>query len=469
MHTYRLEFTAPKLDETALRELLEAQYQARGLTITRDVIAASSIKYVEQFKGIDEEIMRLLSDQQPWRQGKLIEVTGKPRVNIARRLGSLLQRGAIQKVMHGVYIVKGAPPPDPAAIIPKETSHANRQREVLDRLSVPKSAINLRDEMRISRQAIEQMLSKMERRGSIKRVRTPRERGAYLYMRAEVDVREALKGRTPDVRYGTVKAKVLSSLLPGRICNQDDIATVAITSKSAIGQYLAKLESEGLVHTFPIGKRKYATILPKGLESPLYINQSAKADAAHVTEEFGARRIPFIQTLYIMGESRTIDITDALTDRELGDQSLSGQIMRQLVQSEMAEQASAEQERHPTYQLTAKGRFVAEMLNGDKSPPSRSEIVARIEERRLKRTAALKERVRSSPAARGSAQSGLMEMLKSTGPMTSAELFINSTPRFNNAGSVTNALKELFRRGDVNYDIKTIDGRDVRVWKRVIK
>ena len=82
---------------------------------------------------------------------------------------------------------------------------------------------------------------------------------------------------------------------------------------------------------FRLGQRWYVGLTPRGYEHPQYVLDAPKAQPANLLKDFGEINTCFLQTLFVLGEARTMDITDTLP-REFfdGQKYKSGQVTQRL-------------------------------------------------------------------------------------------------------------------------------------------
>jgi DNA-binding MarR family transcriptional regulator len=377
MHRYSITFDAPTIDEIRLRELLEREFRLARVSITRETGSGALPEESKSPSKLEKAILEILSDGQAIRRKQLQNFLGQPpnRRFLDGTLRRLIDRGEVEKVRHGVYIRAGATHPDSSKIPPLnyDAAHPARDR-VLKLLSEAHSAVELRTELDVSRQRVEQIVKVLMHEGLVHRIPAPGERGQHLYLRTDIDPNKALLGRQPFLT--DVRAKVLSVHSPETIHRARDVSKVRGTSHWAVVKSLKKLSAQGLLYTFKIGQHFYVGLTPRGYEHPQFDLDAPKAQPADLFEDCNKATIWFLQALSVLGPARTIDVTDTLPEGFYGAVGYkSGQVTQRLQMASLIEADSKKSGKQSRYRLTAKGSYTAAVLNRLRRPPSIADLV----------------------------------------------------------------------------------------------
>ncbi|MGO4704244.1 hypothetical protein AB4072_00505 [Microvirga sp. 2MCAF38] len=443
MHHYKIEFEASALDEVALRDALENGFGLLSVMIAREPAVQNTIPKTGSRDGFEVQVLEMLADQKPRRLKSLLQNSkdAADKSRIHRAVSRLEARGLINKVRHGVYVIAGAPQPSENEM-PDLTRWYERPTHagLLELLSTPKAAPELREQLGVSRQRIEQILRKLIVQKLVIRREVLGERGQHVYLRADVEDRETLLTRSPLL--SDARARLLSSLPPETICRGRDLSEVTRIAHS--GGLLDQLSAQGLIMTFKLGLHRYAGLTPRGLNHPQYDEAARKALAADLVHDFGPTRTKFLQALSVLGEVYTRDVTYALPpDIFQGVQYSSGQMIQRLERSGLIEKGKRKAGKHGTYKLTAKGRFTVAVLNKTNQVPTLVEIKENIERRREANKKHLRRNV-GSPR-----QASIVEALKLQGPLSSMAIVEHMNLQFKNRRSVNLALQVLEKRNIV--------------------
>ena len=381
MHRYIVDFNAPTVDETRLRGTLEREFAVSRLSITRQTETKPEQDTLPARSELDRQILAFLDDSRAKRRKQIQLELGHAdtRRTIDAALKRLVERGQVEKIRNGVFINAGAPHPRPEDIPPLNYKTASRTRDqILNLLSTPRTAVELRKKMGVSRQRVEQILKRMIIAGQVRTVEVAGERGQHVYGRAE---------RQPDLT--EARAKVLSTLCPEIIHWVQDIANTTNIARHQTPQNVKQLSAQGLVYMFRLGQRCYVGLTPCGHEHPQYVRDAPKAQPADPFRDTSKARARFLQTLSVLGAARCIDVTDTLPrDFFDGAKSKSGKVIEGLQYASLIKVVAREPGRNPRYRLTAKGHDAAAVLNRLRPPPDKQELEARIRRRRRERAEA---------------------------------------------------------------------------------
>ena len=454
MHRYKVEFATNTLDETKLRDVLERKFRLSCILIIRDTSAKSAAGTVALQAGtpLESAILELLSNRRPWRRKVLIQKTQTlASLNaIHATLMRLERSGSIKKPRHGVYISADAPEPKEDEIPPMNMKMERpSHQKAMEMLSEPRSAVELRKALGVTRQRVDQMLKGLIKEGTVRRFEVAGERGAYVYMRAEQAKREAILRRLPDLHNS--RERLLSALAPETLSRTSDVAAAALLSSTKMADYVEQLSAKGLVITFKLGQHQYVGITPRGLQYPQYDRDSPKAPVADITADFGEVRIRYIEILSVLGTARTIDLTYAMPKGYFADTpQKSGQIIRRLEMAGIIEEAEAEEGRHPKYRLTDNGHFIAGILCRSRSLVPEDNLRRMIADRHREKS----EQLRSigiganyqAQVARPT-QESIIYVLRNFGRLCTKEILDKMETKFSNPHSIHLTLRTLMERG----------------------
>ena len=100
---------------------------------------------------------------------------------------------------------------------------------------------------------------------------------------------------------------------------------------------------------------------------------------ADLSKAFCQRLTAFLETLAVLSEAKTIDVTAALAGGERpGAELMSGQVIARLIKSDLAEPVAGKSGTRPAYRLTEAGRLAAALIARNRKPPGREQIEYRI-------------------------------------------------------------------------------------------
>ena len=462
-----IEIVAPPLDIERLRRVLASGFDAVGLKLRASVELRAEAAPVEARLGrLGSAILGLLRDGKPWRLKHIVAgagagvSVGTVRAEVYR----LWDVGYLSRPRHGVFTLAGLPVPAESDIPAMESASRGGpvQDLVMRLLDAPMPASDLIDPTGVTRQRVDQILKGLLKTGKIARVPEPGQTGRWLWVKAEVNTRAALKGRAP--RIAGSSARVLSALTPDGFHWIGDLAATLGLAASRLPRLADELCRRGLAISFRLGQRRFVGATLLGLAHPDRRRDAEPAPPADLAGTLGAQRIAFVMTLAVLGEARTIDVTAALAQDGVGGRTLmSGQLVARLLASDFAEVASRDGGGHPTYRLTSAGAYAASLLSRQRPPPDRADLERRIEEYRAKRTDRLRSvaaasRVSADPAAPelaySAAQAAILKAL-APGPLPTPALARAISAFVGNPKSIHQMLRALKARGAV-----AVVGRD---------
>ena len=451
MHRYVIEFQAKTIDETELRELLEQYFAVAQMSISRAAIPHTGLVPKVQ-TDVERLIISELSSGKPVRPKHLLALA---RGQLERRamlaaIARLERSGVIRKPLRGVLVLSSADDPKESDIPPLNAAFAKpTQDRVLELLTLPRTAVELRIEINVSRQRIDQILDRLVAKRVVTRNEVTGERGQYVYLRSDVEDREVLLTRLPHL--SDARARVLSALPAETICRMQDVADTVALTPTQLAIWFAQFSAQGLVTTFRLAQNRYVGITPRGYQHPRYDVSLQKTIAANLIEDFGPMRTHVLQPLHVLGDVKTIEITRALPENFFRDRKYhSGQIIQRLEASNLIQKTNAVPGKHARYRLTPKGGFAVAVLNRLKPPPPASMLHAEIERRHR----AYVDRMRrigfsntNSLGVGSPPQLDAIRILKEHGALTQLQMHELMTIKYKNHRSLDLALRQMEKRG----------------------
>ena len=457
----RLTFCDYNVSDSNCQMVISSTDTPQGL-LTESGAGLRSVRSSE----LGERIMTLLADGKPWRFKHLVErvAEGLKPATVRRHLDVLREAGRITKHRSGVWTLAGMPEPSADAIPPLERRGGATGRKLLVRLSSPVSAPTLGRELGVSRQRVDQILKALLKRGKAVRLPEPGAPGRWLWIRSDVGAEEFLRHYVPSLPDG--QAKVLNALEPDAFHWVGDVAATTGQSTSAVSKQLQDLEAKGLSVRVRLGRKRYSGITPRGLDHPSRMPSAARSVVADLSKACCQRLIAFLETLAVLSEAKTIDVTAALAGSERpGTELMSGQLMARLIKSDFAEPVAGKSSDRPAYRLTEAGRLAATLIARNRKPPGREQIEYRIASYKNQR----KDRRRETWLRPGSkyhvgagspAQQAILDALVA-GPLPTTALRRVVGRHVSNPKSVDLMLRTLAKRGVVQT--VGLDGR-INVW-----
>lgn len=476
-----VEIVGPPIDMARLKSVLEGAFGARSVKLRATVpLDLEQPPRRPKLGKLGERIMATLADAKPWRAKHLIAEVAEGRVpaTVRHELDLLVEEARIQRPRSGIYMLAGLPPPKPEDIRPfKEkrgagadtgTSRSTTGKRILAMLDQPTSANRIVKELGITRQRVDQVMKALLSDRLVKRIPEPGLKGRWLWLLRDADVKKSLRSHVPALPDG--QEAVIAALEPDAFHSVAAIAKAVGQSKIAVAGSVRALEVRGACIAVRLGQQRYVSATPRGLLHPARTPDAPKAAIANLADAFGEKRIAFIETLAVLGQARTSEVTAALVGADgRGTELMSGMMLNRLLLSDFAEPIEDGTPGQRRYRLTEVGRLAAALIARDRKPPSREILDQRIEAFKEQRTARLRavgmRQIESSPTGAGSpAQKAILDALAS-GAMSTRQLEVVISDIVGNVKSVHLMLKTLAGRGLVECvgEIKTQGGR-AKVW-----
>jgi hypothetical protein len=365
----------------------------------------------------------------------------------------LTQTGAVHKLGRGLYGLPGAvaPAPNPEPLGPA-------LQRVYDLLELPRTPVELRETLGVTRQAIEQTLKRLVTCGLVKRVDTEGEPGDHVYLRADQTTLVAMLRRSPKLRKPA--ARLLSSVPGDGAVRLSDLVGKGPDAVSRRTQ-VKRLSDLALVEISGVQKHKIVRLTQRGRQHPQFDFGAEKLPALRHTFNLGNAQTKILLTIYALGEAQSIDVTllTGIGKGRKGRGSGVGNYMQYLRKVKLVECVAIDGKRHPRYRLTPGGRDYIALLKGEINLPDSDEMRSLLNDARqqYQATAATHVRNRVLPT-HGSRPADVLTTIARYGPLERKRLNALLPNPYSNLGSLLNILREFKRRGKV----VVIRDRDIR-------
>jgi len=360
---YTLSFKGPDLDESRLRDLV-ATVSASDICIERQPLPRTP---QVRLSVPEQAVVDLLADRAAHRS-KEIKAHLTERFGASTRwphlLGELVRVSVVTKVRHGVYALPDAPAD---VEVPPAQNQVERPTEdrLLSLLSTPKTAVDLREQLGVSRQRVDQLLKRLEAGGRVFRQRATGEAGLFVYTLTR-DARAAPQSRTP--RLNRPRARLLSSLRPDAAVSALSLAKVLPSYPRIINRMLRDMEAQGLTMTVKLAGQRYACLTSLGSEHPQYRPDQVVSPPTDLREALGETRMFVLQVLLVAAPLKTAQLTGLLSPeaRRRLRRSLGHDVER--LEAEGLVEPVKAPPGHAAYRLTpagfAAGAFIRRTLGG---------------------------------------------------------------------------------------------------------
>lgn len=456
LYAYTMQFSARFAAEDRLRSVIERNFGARDIEITcvplqkKVEVVRPHPRWRPRPGSLAEQVMSALDDGKAHLLRELIETIGTTRV--AGAAAKLASMGAIDRMQHGVYVRAGVtvrPPRRPLRMGPA-------LRRIYDLLETPQTAVELREMVGVTRQAIEQTLKRLMNGGLIKRVDALGERGQHLYIRAEQSSTEALVTRSPNLREPS--ARILSSLPPDAPARVTDVIGRGPASMLP-RKYLHRLEALGLVEFAGARNKFIVTLTNRGREHPQYALDAPKVRRLAQSIDFDQPALEVLLTIHALGAARSLEITLAtgIGRHRKGRGRGTGNYIQGLEKRELIEETDPSTKKgHPRYRLTKMGLALIASLRGEIPFPDPNEVRLRLEAERTKYVSEQVKRqqtvrqVQQSHRAQASRAPAIIAMLKDQGPLDKHQINALLAKPFAHPRSIDLVLQIMHKRGQIS-------------------
>jgi predicted transcriptional regulator len=285
----------------------------------------------------------------------------------------------------------------------------------------------------------------MMKEGIVRRFEVAGEGSEYVYIRTDYFDKELMVKRAPSLH--DARERFLSALAPETLSRVSDVALIAGSALSRATSWVAQLSAQGLLVEFKLGSYRYVGITPRGLQHPQYDCTSNKASSANIVNDFGEKRVRYIENLKVLGTARTIDLTYTMPEGS----RYSGQIIQGLEAAGIIENIETEKGRRPVYRLTAKnGEFIAAIIARGRTPPSPDTLREMMGSGHRARVEKLQVigRKGNSPIT-SPTQESIVRALRNHGRLSTAQIVEKMDVKFANPRSIHLALRSLNARAVV--------------------
>jgi DNA-binding MarR family transcriptional regulator len=467
-YRYTINFTTSGIDESALREAIE-QLGPADIAVSRVPIALEAVAVKPGFWPTKTQatIIAALKDNRPHRKSEIIDaVQGKRPSAVTNALDTLVAAGQARRFRHGIYGSMLCSEVEAAALPPrlnKTTNDSTFGQVVRTVKESPSTMVQLRQQFGVSRQRIEQILSKAERLKLVQRVEAESgERGQYIYLAPDAKINEIM-GRKPI--FVESRKKLLSAMSAGKLYYATELAAFLerSTNTTFLKEALAGLAKWGLVYTMEIGVKMFCGVTPAGVTHEDYDLAAPKANPVDFIAEIGEIKSIFLQALRVLGGSaRTIELTYAIGEDIFESVGYSsGQVMQRLELSGLVQRTKRKGEQVP-HSLTKTGQYVASLVDQFIPPPAAAELRARIARRMEEKAEKLRGREWDGGYSLPPTYRAILAVVTDAGEIATPGIPEKMAVRFVNPRSINLAMKTLEERGYVKRVRK--HPRDGNVW-----
>lgn len=455
LYIHTIEFRARLLDRKRLNEVLERNFGARQIKV-RSVATKRDLKAIAPHPNwtpkpgsVGARILALLSDGAVHARVEILRlVPDKSCVGTITRLRDL---GAIVSPAWGYYAKAGAnisgferPAFDPERLGPA-------MRRMLDELEQPKSAVELKDILGGTRQAIEQKLKKLRQMKLIRRIDALGERGRHVYLKADARADQILLGRPPVLR--DTAARLLSLIPPEA---SSSLADVIGTGNLATSQrnIMRSLVRQGLIEWSGTRNKRVVRLTNLGREHPQYDPAAPKAPPLRETL-VSTDSLRLLLAIHALGEARSIDLTLALNlGRRRKRGGGTGQLIQRLEETGFVEAigkpAGSKRGRHLPYRLTPAGVSYVTTVRGEIEFPDDATLRATLER---ERALYVEEQKHRAPAPGFQVDNrrylAILDALRDHGPLATTAINSRLPDPYTDPRSINLAMRTLLDRGQV--------------------
>ena len=467
---YLVEFNSPDFDTRILRDFLIRKLGASSFRITESADSwfrtppqvlsggPGTGQNVSSLSGLKHNIFLLLGNGKAWRMKEIDKHLGGRRSASAIR--GLITAGFIRKLQHGIYARYDFPNPEPAGPLHSKAAGPKNEK-VLDLLSKPRSGVELRQLLGVTRQAVDQKVKRMMRDGLVDRIDLPSEGGQYLYVRKGASMSAAILSRTPPLKAGAIQ--LLSTLPLEGVVKFATICETAGLDHRIARRHLATLTNAGYALTVNFGQTIFVSLTPAGLTAPDYNALAVKAPVSNFVKDIGCERLNVLQILYVLGEAKSIEIT-FVTGYNRGPARTSfgtGNLiarLRELGLVETTMQVKKElQKPHPNYRLTRAGQALVAVINKQHPYPKiAGDLRVIIHQEYESHLAKLKELQRPKNSrgipytdCLGLRQREIIGIVRQKGPVTAFQIHAQMVDKYRNKRSINLALQNLAQNGHI--------------------
>jgi predicted transcriptional regulator len=451
LYAHTIEFKARAIDRARIHQVLERTFGARQISVrsvpTKREEKSATLRpdWQPRHGSIGSKILALLSDGSVHRRAEILRrIPDRSAIAAITRLSDV---GAIISPAWGYYAKAGVD----ISNFEKPAFNPNRfgpaLRRMLDELEQPRSAVELKEIVGGTRQAIEQKLKKLRQMKLIKRVDALGEKGRHIYIKADDRADQILLARPPALKDQV--ARLLSSVPPEATVKLSDIIC---TGNGAVTQrkHITSLVRRGLLEWSGTVNKRIVRLTNLGREHPQYEPSAPKA--APLRESIiPTESLQILLGIHALGEARSIDLTLALhLPRGKKSGARTGQYIQQLEIVGFIEPVHTKEGRHhPVYRLTPTGISHVATIRGEVDFPDPDELRAALAQAR---DAYAEEQRRRAPRGfpnRRSRLGDIVAVLRAHGPLETTAINGYLPEPYTDPRSINLAMNTLLGRGQV--------------------
>jgi len=410
-----------------------------------------------------EAVTKVMSNGQIWLARDLAVLLQRPAVGAV--LGDLVQRGVVQRIGRGQYIIASA-----AAALPEVTPRSGLSGLALtafDALEMPQSLAALSAGLGQPRREIANVVSLLLRRRLITRAREGKAGGfVFVYSHAtpnDDQVEDLASSAADDVTaLPPFAAAALSAIPSDGAVRITDIRGVLTRPSSAPGA-IARLSKAGLVRIEGSLNRRIISLTEAGQLHPQYDALAPKIDRLATldgTVELAAG------VLAVMAQASAVRASElvALRPTRLGNLRFDFPVWR-LVKRGLAEQVEETRGRNRLYRLTAQGRAYAEELQREAIVPPSAEVRTFVA--RFLGTASMTG-TRPTGLAAEPCRQAILDFARDRGVVTAKEAARHLGPQAPGLSVIYGHLRTLEARGAIRSATSEGRGRAPLAWRYVV-
>jgi hypothetical protein len=404
LFAYTLHFSSRILDERRMRMVLERSFGARDIRWEHTPLAAElnprplDPNWRPNPGTLAARVFDLLQDGKARRLVEIVAATENK--SVASTIVKLVTIGAVVKIARGCYARAGSQPGETP--IPARRLGSALQR-VYDLLVTPKTAVELREILLVSRQAVDQHLKRLIRRELVRRVPAIGDVGQHVYLRTGDRVALALRERT--VKLGGNAARLLSTLPPDAPVRLVDL-----------------------------------------------IGRGPSSMTLRETMDFDQPSLEILLTIYALGAARSIDLTlcTGIGRYRKGKGAGMGNYVQRLEDVGFLGIVNSAADGHPQYCLTKAGLAYVNTLRGLVKFPQATKLRQRLGAARAKYRGEQSARSLSA-GSRGPGRRlvSIVTLLRQRGPLPTTEINALLPEPYPNPKSINLAMQMLCDRGEV--------------------
>lgn len=475
VYRYVVAFDGRAIDERRFREVVERNFGVKDVTVSRTDVPAPAGSATEPLAAAAPpapgskagRVLAVLGDGRAWRLAAIKAASGVANANAS--LDRLVDRGLVSKLRWGLYCKAGAE--SDAVETPAEAPRSASLRRLHDMLTEPRTAVELKEALGVSRQAVEQKLKRLMEEGWIARAATVEgEAGHHVYHRTDRVPAGALRRRPPSLR--PVEARCLSCLTATDAHAVADVADVVGLELMAAARSLRRLADFGLVDLVGTMRSRVARLLSRGIEHPAYDPEAPKAAPFDPVKKASPRTTAVVRMLSALGSATSLELTllTGIGRGKKAGEAGTGNVVHWLRRAGYLE-TDVPDAGYGVHRLTKRGLALASALrHGEPIPPE--EARRRLESAMTQYRREASERTRAGLASRPSGTHGkaddVLAVVREHGPIATSDVNAKLPTPYGHPRSVDLTLRTLASRGlVVAAPTGGGPGRSVNFWSAV--